>query len=139
MVEIKVEYLGELRCQARHGPSGNQLITDAPVDNQGRGEAYSPTDLVATALATCEMTIMGIKARANGWSMEGATVRAEKHMSSDLPRRIVRLVLDIQMPSHLDDEQIKVLERAAKQCPVRQSLHPDIEIEHRITRLGAAA
>lgn len=134
MVEMHVEYLGELRCHAKHGPSGVEIHTDAPVDNHGRGESFSPTDMVATALASCELTIMGIKARANDWPLEGTKVRVEKHMSADAPRRIARLVLDFSLPAALSDEQLKVLERAAMACPVKNSLHPDIVIEHRFNR-----
>ncbi|MCG8466409.1 MAG: OsmC family protein [Xanthomonadales bacterium] len=129
MVEMQIEYLGELRCQAAHGPSGVTIQTDAPVDNHGRGESFSPTDTVAMALAACELTIMGIKAKDKGWSLEGTKVRVEKHMSAS-PRRIARIVLEFQLPEALAPQQRDLLQRAAMQCPVKNSLHPDIELEH---------
>ncbi len=127
MIEILVDYQGELRCHAVHAPSKNELITDAPVDNCGKGESFSPTDLVATALATCMATIIGIKAQQKDIDVKGMTVRVEKHMSSDSPRRIVRLPVTIQLPLPADHADRKVLEAAALACPVAQSVHPDIE------------
>jgi uncharacterized OsmC-like protein len=90
-VSITVDYTGGLRCSATHGPSKNTLITDAPVDNHGKGESFSPTDLVATALATCMATVIGIKAQQKNLDVTGMKVSVEKHMSEDSPRRIVRL------------------------------------------------
>src|SRR3990172_1224767 len=95
MVSQSMRYLGELRCKAIHGPSADELITDAPTDNLGRGESFSPTDLVVTALATCMITTMGIFAQRDTVHLDGAKVYAEKHMSSDPPRRIVRIVIKI--------------------------------------------
>ena len=92
MVSIDVTYDGELRCSAVHGPSGMTLFTDAPVDNQGKGAAFSPTDLVATALATCMATTMGIAARKHALGIDGTRIHIEKHMTSSPPRRIARLV-----------------------------------------------
>ncbi|GAB4186460.1 MAG: OsmC family protein [Wenzhouxiangellaceae bacterium] len=134
MVEMHIDYAGQLRCEAVHGPSGTRLHTDAPVDNHGRGESFSPTDLLATALAGCVMTIMGIKAQSRSWDMTGARARVVKHMSDDLPRRIVRLELDVTLPASLDEDQAEVLQRVGLQCPVMQSLHPDIVVEHRFQR-----
>jgi putative redox protein len=91
MVRIDIEYTGDLHCEARHAPSGMSLETDAPVDNQGRGQSFSPTDLVATALGTCMATIMGIVARKNGWDIEGTRMAVDKQMTSAPPRRIDRL------------------------------------------------
>ena len=91
MIEISIDYQGQLRCSASHQPSGDCLATDAPVDNNGRGEAFSPTDLVATALGTCMATVMGIVARQKDISLEGMKLRVRKHMSADSPRRISRL------------------------------------------------
>ncbi|QDV71172.1 OsmC-like protein [Rosistilla carotiformis] len=127
MVEIQVEYQGGLRCQAVHGPSGCQLSTDAPVDNQGRGESFSPTDLVATALGTCVSTIMGIYADRHDLNLTGMKVRIEKHMSADLPRRIMRLPVEIRLPITLDERHRTAIEAAARLCPVHQSLRADIE------------
>lgn len=126
-VSISVEYQGGLRCLATHGPSGNQFVTDAPVDNHGKGESFSPTDLVATALATCMATVMNIKAAQKGYDITGMKVSVEKHMSADAPRRIVRLPVIIEIPLPADHSDRAVLEATALACPVHQSLHPDIE------------
>lgn len=128
MVEITVSYEGELHCNALHHPSGNHLSTDAPVDNNGRGEAFSPTDLVATALGACMATVMGIVARRKGIEIEGLVVRVRKHMTEDLPRRIGRLELDLEMPLPGEHPERKLLESTARGCPVHHSLHPDIEV-----------
>lgn len=126
-VSISVEYQGGLRCLATHGPSGNQFVTDAPVDNHGKGESFSPTDLVATALATCMATVMNIKAAQKGYDITGMKVSVEKHMSADAPRRIVRLPVIIEIPLPADHPDRAVLEATALACPVHQSVHPDIE------------
>lgn len=126
-VSISVEYQGGLRCLATHGPSGNQFVTDAPVDNHGKGESFSPTDLVATALATCMATVMNIKAAQKGYDIPGMKVSVEKHMSADAPRRIVRLPVIIEIPLPADHPDRPVLEATALACPVHQSLHPDID------------
>ena len=97
MVKIDVAYEGDLHTTCRHGPSGRELETDAPVDNQGRGESFSPTDLLATALGTCTLTVMGIVARREGWKLEGARSRVEKHMVADPVRRVGRLVLHFEL------------------------------------------
>jgi uncharacterized OsmC-like protein len=127
MVTITATYDGGLRCSAQHGPSGTSLITDAPVDNHGKGESFSPTDLVATATATCMMTVMGIAAERHGVDLKGTTVTIGKEMSSDMPRRIVALrsVMTIPLPS--DHPQRGLLENSAKACPVKQSLDPQID------------
>ncbi len=127
MVEINIEYQGQLHCEAMHGPSSCKLSTDAPVDNCGRGESFSPTDLVATALGTCVATIMGIYADRHDLNLEGMTVKVEKHMSTDLPRRIARLPVHINVPVALEDKHRKSIENAASHCPVHQSLRADIE------------
>lgn len=127
MVQINVKYQGELHCDAVHGPSGAELSTDAPVDNCGRGESFSPTDLVATALGTCVATIMGIYADRHELDLKGMTVSVEKHMSDDQPRRIARLPVHINVPIALDDRHRKAIETAAGHCPVHQSLRADIE------------
>ena len=128
MVEIKLAYEGDLHCSATHTPSGNTLVTDAPLDNNGRGQAFSPTDLVATALGTCMATVMGIVARRKEIALEGMTVVVRKFMSADQPRRISRLELDISMPLPASHPERKLLESAARGCPVHHSLHPDIEV-----------
>lgn len=129
MVEIKLTYEGGLHCSAVHGPSGNTLVTDAPVDNNGRGEAFSPTDLIATALASCMATVIGIVAQRKGLAVEGMNVTVRKFMSADTPRRISRLELDIDMPLPADHSDRELLESAARGCPVHQSIHPDIKVE----------
>ncbi|MCP5545371.1 MAG: OsmC family protein [Akkermansiaceae bacterium] len=128
MVEIKVAYEGELHCSAVHGPSGNTLVTDAPVDNNGRGEAFSPTDLVATSLGACMCTVIGIVARRKEIDVEGMNVTVRKFMSEDTPRRISRLELDLDMPLSAGHPDRAVLESAARGCPVHHSIHPDIEV-----------
>jgi len=127
-VKISCEYLGNLRVRATHGPSGTVLITDAPVDNQGKGESFSPTDLTATSLATCIMTILGIQAKGLNLDFRGLRVEVEKHMTAQPPRRIAKLEAMIQMPAGIAEELHDRLIRAANACPVKQSLHPDIEI-----------
>jgi putative redox protein len=128
MVEIQVAYEGNLRTRAIHTPSGTSLITDAPRDNQGQGESFSPTDLVATALGTCMLTIMGIVARNFKIDLSGSTVRVQKEMVTQPIRRIGKLTVDITVPNPTTQEQQRKLRDAAMQCPVHESLHPDIEI-----------
>lgn len=127
MVKIQIRYEGDLRCHATHGPSSVTLATDAPVDNQGRGESFSPTDLVATALGTCMLTIMGIVAKRHGWDLSGATVEVEKGMVATPVRRIGSLGVVIRVPAELDTKAQSALENAAHTCPVHKSLHPDID------------
>lgn len=128
MVSIQLEYQGDLHCNAIHGPSGTSLSTDAPKDNQGRGESFSPTDLVATALGSCMLTVMGILARTINIDITGATASVEKEMTSAPPRRIQRLTVNIHVPGPISEENKQKLERAAHTCPVHKSLHPDVEI-----------
>ncbi|MEM6724657.1 MAG: OsmC family protein [Bacteroidota bacterium] len=123
----EVIYTGGLHTEALHVRSGNKIATDAPIDNQGKGEAFSPTDLMATSLATCILTIMGISARNHNIPMEGAKALMKKSMASN-PRRIARIEINIQMPDHpYTDKQKIILEKAAHHCPVAMSLHPDLE------------
>ena len=128
MVAIKVEYEGDLHCTASHEPSGATLATDAPKDNHGRGESFSPTDLVATALGTCMLTVMGIMARSLKIDMSGATARVEKEMATAPARTIGSLTVKIHVPHLLADEHKQRLKAAAHACPVHKSLHPDIQI-----------
>ena len=133
MVPISAVYEGELHTAVTHGPSRTTLATDAPTDNQGRGASFSPTDLVATALGTCMMTIMGIVARdlaADGrdCSLIGTQVKIEKEMAAS-PRRIGRIGVRFEMPVGLDQEARKLLEDAARGCPVCQSLGADVEVD----------
>lgn len=127
MVQIDIDYLGELRCTAAHGPSQRELITDAPVDNHGKGESFSPTDLVATALGTCMLTIMGIFAERHGIDLRGTKVSVTKEMIADPLRRISRLASEIRLTLPSTHPQREALERAALTCPVHRSLHPDVE------------
>ena len=121
----KVVYKGDLRTEASHLQSGETIITDAPVDNEGKGEAFSPTDLLATALASCMLTIMGIVAKRDGIDMEGATAEVEKIMASN-PRRIGEIRLKISFAHPITDKDQVKLERAAHTCPVSGSLHTEL-------------
>ncbi len=123
----KIIYQGQLRTSATHLKSGEVIINDAPTDNEGKGEAFSPTDMVATALGTCMVTIMGIKARDNGWDIDGTVLEINKIMASH-PRRIAEVKVRILMPNRPYDPKTKtILEKAAKTCPVALSLHPDLK------------
>ena len=124
----KIEYEGSLRTIATHLQSGTTIETDAPVDNQGKGERFSPTDLVATALGSCMLTIMGIKARDMDIDLKGVTIEVQKNMKTD-PRRIgsVDLVFHFPKSIQLDEKQKTILRNAALTCPVAKSLHPDLE------------
>ena len=126
MATSRTIYFGDLRTENEHIRSGQKLITDAPVDNQGKGEAFSPTDLVATALSDCIMTIMGIKARDKGLELTGTSIETTKIMSSE-PRRIGEIVIEITFPKNDFSEKDKaILEAVTKTCPVALSLHPDV-------------
>lgn len=123
----KAVYLGELRVEATHLKSGETIITDAPTDNNGKGEAFSPTDTVATALATCMLTMMGIRAEKKNVNLQGATAEITKTMGSN-PRCISKIEVNIIMPKIGVDENFQeLLEMSAKACPVAKSLHPNIE------------
>jgi len=125
MVAINIEYVGNLHCKATHVPSGVELITDAPADNMGKGETFSPTDLVATALGTCILTVMGTKAQSMGIDLTGSTVVVDKEMTSD-PRRISRLATSVVVPHQIADRDRKVLEAAAFTCPVHKSMSSEV-------------
>jgi putative redox protein len=127
MVKITGEYQGELHCTARHEPSGNVIATDAPKDNQGRGEAFSPTDLIATAFGTCVATTMAIAARKQGVELVGFRYEVTKEMSTDAPRRISRLTLKVWLPANVNQVSREIIERAAHGCPVHRSLAPEVE------------
>lgn len=126
-VTIDVAYLGKLVCRATHGPSGSVVETTPPKDNGGDGSKFSPTDLFATALGTCVATIMAMAAERRGVDLKGATIRVEKHMTAEPPRRVARLPVTITLPKRVSPEDLKVLEAAAHGCPVHRSLHPDID------------
>ncbi len=119
-------YAGQLRTEATHVASGNIIQTDAPTDNHGRGEAFSPTDLVATALGSCMMTVMGIVAERHKLSLVDSTFAVVKHMSSEAPRRIAQIDVTFSLPAVLSGSDRTLLERTALTCPVTLSLHPEI-------------
>ena len=131
MVDIYTRYEGGLRCTAKHGPSETSFTTDAPVDNHGRGESFSPTDLVATALGTCALTTMGILAQKRGWTIDGMEAHVKKVMTQELPRRIAKLPVTITVPAEvagrLDLATRAELENTANNCPVKLSIHAQIE------------
>lgn len=126
MVTITANYEGTLRCTSIHGPSATSISTDAPTDNQGLGASFSPTDLVATALCSCAMTIMGITANRLGVDLVGMTGKVIKGMATE-PRRIISAPVEITVPGHLTEDQKRQLEAAARTCPVANSIHPDID------------
>ena len=129
MSTVSCRYSGELRCAATHHGSGAVLVTDAPIDNAGKGEAFSPTDLLATSLATCMLTIMGITAKSRNWSIEGSTADVEKQMTQSGPRKVEKLRVHLKLPQQLSNEQRSLLQRVAEQCPVKRSLDPSIHLE----------
>lgn len=127
MATVQTKYLGSLRTESVHPQSGSKLITDAPLDNHGRGEAFSPTDLMATAYGACVLTIMGIAAQTHGFTIDGAEVHTTKVMGTD-PRRIVELITEFTMPhNNYSAKEKKIIELTAKECPVHNSLHPDMK------------
>lgn len=125
----KVQYVGELRTICEHINSNSQIETDAPTDNNGKGDRFSPTDLVATSLASCMLTIMGIVGQSSGFSIDGAKANVEKFMGTN-PRRIVKIRIEIYFPDfNYSEKEKQIIRNTAKMCPVAQSLHPDIEQE----------
>jgi len=127
METVKTEYTGELRTINKHLRSGVELITDAPLDNQGRGESFSPTDLAATALASCMLTIMGIAARTHGFNIDGTLVSTTKIMKEN-PRRIGEIIIELTFPKgNYSDKEKAIIENITRTCPVALSLHPDIK------------
>jgi len=133
MVTMNIEYQGVLRTHSTHQPSGNTVITDAPVDNKGKGEAYSPTDLLCSSLGSCMLTIMGIKSDDLGINIDGTKVTVVKHMSSDSPRRVCEIDIDMHIPFMVSSEHMASLRRSALNCPVAQSIHPDLKINVTMT------
>lgn len=122
-----LEYLGDLQLKATHTRSGQSFITDAPVDNNGKGSAFSPTDLMATSLGLCMITIMGIAANNSGFSIEGTKANIQKIMSAS-PRRVGEVIVELNFPPHNYSEKEKqIIRQCAKICPVSQSLHPDLK------------
>lgn len=129
MHTMEALYVGELRCEATHLASGNVILSDAPVDNQGKGMAFSPTDLMTTSLALCMMTIMGIAAKEKGIHFEDVLVHITKIMGSN-PRRVVEIHLDFHAPlDKWDEKETAIMKHAAETCPVAKSIHPDIKVK----------
>ena len=128
MVEIEVEFTGNLSTRLKHGPSGTILATDAPKDNQGEGKSFSPTDMVAGALVSCMLTIMAIYAKRQGWDLTGVKGKVGKEMTTEPPRKIAKLTVLFQLPKRFTEAERKALETAALTCPVHKSLHPDVKI-----------
>ncbi|MDP5062146.1 MAG: OsmC family protein [Maribacter sp.] len=122
----KVTYNGELRTECVHLKSNDSFVTDAPVDNNGLGQAFSPTDTVATGLASCMLTMMGIKANVLEVDLKGTTASVTKHMAAS-PRRISKIEVEVHLPKDISDKNRKILVHTANTCPVHYSLHPDIE------------
>lgn len=124
MKTIETVYLGELRTEATHLQSSVKFVTDAPTDNNGKGESFSPTDMVAAALGSCMLTIMGMSARTHGFSIDGTQLSVTKIMGS-APRRIAEIIVEVDFPQDYDAKTKRILELSGKECPVAQSLHPD--------------
>ena len=125
---IKCTYLGDLNCDAVHLHSGKKIRTDAPLDHYGKGESFSPTDLLATSLGTCLLTIMAITARSNGWEPENIYLNIEKIMTKNKERKIKELVIDIYIPENLSNEKYNFLKEAHKECPVTRNLSKSLKI-----------
>jgi putative redox protein len=126
MATIHTTYLGDLRTEATHLQSGTKIITDAPTDNKGKGEAFSPTDLLAESLAGCILTTMAIAADTHGIDMVNAQCEVTKVMAPN-PRRVAEIIMNLKFPKSYTDKEQKILEHAAKTCPVHISLHPDVK------------
>jgi len=126
MATIETIYLGGLRTEATHVQSGTKIITDAPLDNQGKGEAFSPTDLLSASLASCMLTIMGIKARDSNIDIDGTTCYITKIMAAD-PRRVAEIVINFKFPKEYSEKEQQLLERSALTCPVYYSVHEDLK------------
>ena len=129
MTTIECRYTGDLHCEAVHAQSGKHLQTDAPTDHDGLGESFSPTDLLATSLGTCILTIMGITAKRRQWNISGATARVEKLMTQQGPRKIDCLQVYVQLPDQCSDDQQGLLRRMAEDCPVKRNLENALTIE----------
>lgn len=127
MTKMRTVYLGNLRTEIEHIQSGNKIITDAPLDNNGKGEFFSPTDIFSSALGSCMLTIIGMAANTHGFNIDGTTLEIEKVMAAN-PRRVAEIKIDFHFPagSHYSDKEKKIIEASAKTCPVANSLHPDI-------------
>lgn len=127
METSRVTYTGDLRTEALHSKSGQMFITDAPTDNQGRGEAFSPTDLLATSLGACAITVVGIAARTHGFNVDGTAIKITKIMASD-PRRVSEVIVEMDFPEvKYSEKEKQIIRHTINTCPVGQSLHPDLK------------
>ena len=129
MSKIKCSYLGDLKCEAQHLQSGNRIKTDAPLDHCGKGENFSPTDLLATSLGSCLLTIMAIKARSNGWELENISLDIEKIMTKNKERKIEKLIIDIYIPEDLPKEKLYFIQNSSKECPVTRNLSDSLFLQ----------
>ena len=129
MSKVKCSYLGDLKCDAKHLQSGEQIKTDAPLDHCGKGENFSPTDLLATSLGSCLLTIMAIKARSNGWELGNISLDIEKIMTKNKERKIKQLIIDIYIPEDLSNEKIDFIKNASKDCPVTRNLSDSLDLQ----------
>ena len=129
MTKVKCSYLGNLNCEAIHIQSGSLIRTDAPLDHCGKGENFSPTDLLATSLGTCLLTIMAIKAKSNVFELEGIYLNIEKLMTQNSERKIKELIIDIFIPEQASNETINFLKKASEDCPVTRNLSQEIDIK----------
>ena len=130
MVQIDIEYIGDLHCKVLHTPSGQTFLTDAPTDNQGKGELISPTDLTAASIGSCIATIMAIRSGASGFDVEGLKISVVKHMVNEPFRRISNIELNIYLPRIYNEKEMAVLKNVVKTCPVSRSLAPEVIIQH---------
>jgi uncharacterized OsmC-like protein len=127
VITVKTVYSGELRTEATHVSSGKKIITDAPPDNQGKGEAFSPTDLLAASLGSCMLTLMGISARNHQFNIDGTSIEVTKIMAAD-PRRVIEIIVEFSLPdNNYSESQLRLLRHAAVTCPVALSLNPEIK------------
>ena len=129
MTKVKCSYLGDLSCEAIHLQSGSLVKTDAPLDHCGKGQSFSPTDLLATSLGTCLLTIMAIKAKSKGFDLEGMYLNIEKLMTQNIERKIKELIIDIYIPNRMSNNIIDFLKKASEECPVRRNLSQGIDIK----------
>ena len=129
MNKVRCSYLGDLKCEAKHLQSGKRINTEAPIDHCGKGGNFSPTDLLATSLGSCLLTIMAIKARSNGWELENMSLDIEKIMTQNKERRIKQLIIDIYIPKNLSNEKVDFIKNASKDCPVTRNLSDSLDLQ----------
>ena len=129
MSKVVCSYLGDLKCEAKHLHSGDKIRTNAPLDHCGKGENFSPTDLLATSLGSCLLTIMAIKARSIGWELENISLEIEKIMTKNKERKIEKLIIDIYTPEDLPKEKLNFLQNASEDCPVTRNLSASLVLQ----------